>query len=195
MFVDAITEDMLGVESTVKEWCDKLNQRFALLATPGMSYNVKVERDSVRGLYLPRVFISHFGVTHSYLLSYEFIVGQDYVQILKVQQDVFGLLESDAYLMIKGKSYKNLKDFGHVHDILMEEAMRGVTVQRYKGLGEMNPSQLYETTMSPENRMFLKVTIDDAIEADKAFCDLMGEDVAPRKVFIAENSHLAEIDS
>lgn len=195
MFVDAITEDMLGVESTVKEWCGKLNQRFALLATPGMSYNVKVERDSVRGLYLPRVFISHFGVTHSYLLSYEFIVGQDYVQILKVQQDVFGLLESDAYLMIKGKSYKNLKDFGHVHDILMEEAMRGVTVQRYKGLGEMNPSQLYETTMSPENRMFLKVTIDDAIEADKAFCDLMGEDVAPRKVFIAENSHLAEIDS
>lgn len=195
MFVEAIKEDMLSDETLVQNWANQFNNRLNLLSTPGMSYKVKVEHDEARGIYLPRVFVSHFGVTHSYLLNYEFIVGQDYVQILKVQQDVYGLLEEDAYLVIKGKEYKNLKDFGHVHDILMEEAMRGVTVQRYKGLGEMNPSQLYETTMSPENRMFLKVTIDDAIEADKAFCDLMGEDVAPRKVFIAENSHLAEIDS
>lgn len=195
IFVDQITEADLSDRQKVEEWSAKFAKRLSLFAEPGLSFNVNVIENSERNIFVPQVSVTHFGVTKTYTLGYEFIVGSDYKEIAEVSKLVNNLLEPDAYIEIKDKHFDSLRDFDDVYNILENEAMKGVAVQRYKGLGEMNADQLYETTMDPQNRIFLKVSIDDAIEADRVFTQLMGDEVDPRKVFIAENAHLAEIDA
>ncbi len=95
---------------------------------------------------------------------------------------------SDTAVLQYGKDSYQVQSFGEVMEILLKQGASGYIIQRYKGLGEMNPDQLWETTMDPETRILLQVKIDDAVEADRVFTTLMGEEVEPRKEFIEENS-------
>ena len=137
--------------------------------------------------WLPRITIFVHQLPQRYLLDAGFLSSGEYAKLLKLSSEWNGLLAEDAYIQ-RGDKAIAIRDFHHLWEQMMLDARRGLSVQRYKGLGEMNADQLWDTTMDPENRRMLKVTIEDAIAADHLFTCLMGDNVEPRRAFIEENA-------
>lgn len=129
------------------------------------------------------------------LLDQSFISSAEYKQAVKFSDRIQAIQGKDVSV-IKGEGAKQQEEtfdgFFDMFDWLIQDAEKSVSIQRYKGLGEMNPEQLWETTMDPTVRRLLRVEIEDAIEADKVFSMLMGDDVEPRRDFIEENALRAE---
>jgi len=128
----------------------------------------------------------HGVVRHSYIDA-DFLQGGDYVQIKHTAQVIQGLLGEGAYVK-RGEQLHPVRDFREAIEWVLGEVQRGVSTQRYKGLGEMNPEQLWETTMDPETRRLLRTQIEDAITAEEIFATLMGDQVEPRRNFIETNA-------
>ena len=135
----------------------------------------------------------HHGINTDFIIAPEFFGSHDYKSIVKLQQLLSELIEPGATVKRGEKSIK-IERFAQGIDWLMQEGKRGIVIQRYKGLGEMNPEQLWETTMDPETRRMLQVNIEDAVQADQTFTTLMGDQVEPRRKFIEENALAADID-
>ncbi|HWQ38948.1 MAG TPA: DNA topoisomerase (ATP-hydrolyzing) subunit B [Burkholderiales bacterium] len=120
-------------------------------------------------------------------LDNDFLDTGDYAQIRQTAQVLHGLVREGAYVK-RGDQERAVSDFKQALDWLLEEVKKGISIQRYKGLGEMNPEQLWETTMDPASRRLLKTQIEDAIAADEIFTTLMGDLVEPRRAFIESNA-------
>ncbi|MDO8262960.1 MAG: DNA topoisomerase (ATP-hydrolyzing) subunit B [Gallionella sp.] len=157
-----------------------------LEAACGGSIKVVVETDEAgeHRLRLEKLYHGNYSVSY---MDRDFLRGSDYVQIRQAADILNGLIKPGAYIA-RGEQKRSVSSFKQAIEWLLEEAKRGVNIQRYKGLGEMNPSQLWETTMDVTNRILLRVRIEDTIAADEIFTTLMGDVVEPRRAFIEKNA-------
>ena len=157
----------------------------ALLAPMNMKAEAKYDEKTERH-YLAVSRTQH-GIVRQSVIDADVLQSGDYGQIKKGAELLQGLLGEGAYVK-RGDQQHPVKEFREAIDWLLEEVQRGVGIQRYKGLGEMNPEQLWETTMDPGTRRLLKTRIEDAINAGEIFSTLMGDEVEPRRNFIEANA-------
>lgn len=190
IYLPAINQQILSDKIQIEEWLEKVQ---VFLKDPNSStiYTMKTHWDEEKSIYIPIVHVLAHGVDSEYRLTYEFWHGQDYQAVKELNTSLYGLIEEGAYVMREEKQ-RSITSFKEALAWLIEEAKKGQSIQRYKGLGEMNPDQLWETTMDPNARRMLNVKIEDAIAADEIFTTLMGDNVESRREFIENNSLLVE---
>ncbi len=168
-----------------------LQAKLRELNTTGAPADVAGEFDVRSDKPILRISRRHHGNVKSSVLTQDFVVGADYA-ILAEAAATFKSLIGDGAKVMRGEGERRkeekISDFRQAMTWLITQAENATARQRYKGLGEMNPAQLWETTMDPKVRRLLKVQIDDAIEADRVFTMLMGDEVEPRREFIEQNA-------
>ncbi|GLS28210.1 DNA topoisomerase (ATP-hydrolyzing) subunit B [Marinibactrum halimedae] len=188
IYTKRLPSEQLSDETSVSQWVESLQGKLASEGKSGATlYRVSVKQDRERSIFVPAVTVTAHGVDHDYTFQQDFFDSNDYRAIYELGEQLEGLLEADAYIA-RGERKKEIQNFDEALAWLLAEAKKGYYIQRYKGLGEMNPEQLWETTMDPETRRMLKVTIEDAIGADQMFSTLMGDNVEPRRDFIETNA-------
>ena len=172
------------------------NAKAAVAALSGSLHNQEVALEYVAGHdgghFVKITRQLHGNVMVSYL-DQKFVDSKPYQVLRKTAEQQRGLIGKDGAALYKGEGEpQHVATFEEALDSLLQSAQKGMTIQRYKGLGEMNPEQLWETTMDPAVRRLLKVRIEDAIAADETFVTLMGDEVEPRRAFIETNALVAQ---
>jgi DNA gyrase subunit B len=175
-----------ATETALADWA----QRYAQ-ALDGEGQRGRFEVQARLGAEGPLLQISRriHGNTQIFNFNNDFFAGPEYGRIARLRESLNALMPEPA-LVRRGERSHSVANFDDAYAWLLAEARRGLHVQRYKGLGEMNPEQLRETTLDPKNRRLVKVEVDDAVAADQIFTTLMGEQVEPRREFIEKNALL-----
>ena len=183
----AVDDALLADEKALAGWLGELEARLNAGRQLSSSYRLElVWGEEGRPQAIAIVHATH-GIENRRELPLEFFHSADYQKLKSVGEKLHGLIEEGAYIR-RGEKAQPVASFGEALDWLMAEGRRGQHIQRYKGLGEMNPEQLWETTMNPETRRLLQVRIEDAVGADEVFTTLMGDEVEPRREFIETNA-------
>ena len=183
----SLTLDQMRDEAAVIAFAQSLSECLQTVAPKGAVYTVSVRRDQERQTHYPVVKLLAHGVETETEYRHEFFSSGEYRSLVALGETLNTLIDEDGYFQRGDKTFPT-RSFEEGLTWLMAEARKGYNIQRYKGLGEMNPEQLWETTMDPEARRMLQVTIEDAIAADQIFTTLMGDHVEPRREFIEENA-------
>ncbi|OMH39609.1 DNA topoisomerase (ATP-hydrolyzing) subunit B [Motiliproteus sp. MSK22-1] len=187
IYLPELSENDLKSRDKIVEWTRNLVASIDIENSAASTFESGVAEDQERNLFLPLVTLTSHGIPHEHVFGYDFFLSAEYKAIAQLGKALSGLLEEGAYIR-RGERIKPIESFDEGLDWLMAQAKRGYYIQRYKGLGEMNPEQLWETTMDPDSRRMLRVTIEDAIAADQMFTTLMGDEVEPRRDFIETNA-------
>ncbi|HHE0547858.1 TPA: DNA topoisomerase (ATP-hydrolyzing) subunit B [Vibrio parahaemolyticus] len=187
IYTSRLTAEQCHDAAAVEAWTKQLVEQLNAKEVGASQYSYEVELHAELGLSLPKIIVRTHGVTHEHALSVDFLNSKEYGKLADLSEVLEGLLEEGAYIK-RGERTLPVSSFAEALEWLVKESMRGLSRQRYKGLGEMNPDQLWETTMDPETRRMMQVTIEDAVGADQLFTTLMGDQVEPRRHFIEENA-------
>ncbi len=186
-----VTESMIANNDDINNWISELEDRLNTDLRISESCTLKKVEETESGdsgILLTRKV---HGIGNERLIPYDFFNSVEYRKIVELGEQLTGLLSEDAYVK-RGEKTQPVSSFRQALDWLMDDAKKGQHVQRYKGLGEMNPEQLWETTMNAESRRLLQVSIEDAVGADQIFSTLMGDQVEPRRDFIETHALTVE---
>jgi DNA gyrase subunit B len=187
------TETMASGDAT-REWFDTLQARLASAANGHGDYDIHLEERGEDDFRARLRAVVH-GVESERDLGSEFFRSAEYRNLVTLSASLYEPLDNGAKVE-RGEKSQPVSTPAEALDWLLAEAKRGLNIQRYKGLGEMNPDQLWETTMDPSVRLLRQVRIEDAVAADELFTTLMGDQVEPRREFIERNAlSVANLDA
>ena len=187
IYLPKVTVEQLADKAQMDDWLKAFQQRLDNSQRSGLTYKAALHEDKERNIWLPVVETTSHGLASYVTFNRDFFGSNDYRSVVALGENLGTLLGEGAYVQ-RGERRKAVTEFKEALDWLMNESTKRHTIQRYKGLGEMNSDQLWETTMDPTVRRMLKVTIEDAIAADQLFNTLMGDAVEPRRDFIESNA-------
>lgn len=193
LYMPHMTDDILNAQAALQSWTEELQNRLNVDTGVADRYQLvltEAEADEERPAGIAVEHWTHGIATEKYL-PLDFFHSSDYQKIAEMSEALDGLLADDAEIR-RGEKNRPVDSFEEALQWLMEEAKRGQHIQRYKGLGEMNPEQLWETTMDPASRRLLRVNIEDVVGSDQIFTTLMGDQVEPRRDFIERNALTVE---
>jgi DNA gyrase subunit B len=189
IYMAPVTDSLLSDPPQMQTWAQELEQRLNSAAANSRDlYAVRAEMNQ-EGDGISRIVITEtrHSIANERDIPRAFFGSGEYQAMVKLGQQLDGLIGEGAEIK-RGEKTLKVSSFKQALTWLLEEAKRGQQIQRYKGLGEMNPGQLWETTLNPETRRLLQVQIEDAVAADLIFTTLMGDQVEPRRQFIEKNA-------
>ncbi|HCD9286835.1 TPA: DNA topoisomerase (ATP-hydrolyzing) subunit B [Legionella pneumophila] len=190
-YMPMLHQEDFNSQSKIENWCRQLHLSLQQVDSKTEQYKVDIQKLTESNQYNPKITVYQHGLENYIPMQVEFFLSKDYKEMADLGHKLSNLIEEGAYIQRGDKSLP-VENFEQVLNWLMDEAKKGQTIQRYKGLGEMNPEQLWETTMDPDVRRMLQVSIEDAVAADEIFTTLMGDNVEPRREFIETNALDAE---
>jgi DNA gyrase subunit B len=182
-----VRHEDLADAALLTAWARRLEQRLNGTTQQSRSYRVELQVNAGGVPVRFNVFRTEHGLTTEKHLQREFFDSTEYRRIAELTRAIDGLLRPGAFAT-KGDERIDIANFKEAMGWLMEQAKKGQAIQRYKGLGEMNPEQLWDTTINPATRRLIQVRIEDAVAADDLFTTLMGDQVEPRREFIEKNA-------
>jgi DNA gyrase subunit B len=193
LYVPVLTTDKFDRIDELKDWCRDLEIKLNARDDVARRYRVSVQPLAAGGHRIDLQRIEH-GLTSVRHIPREFFDSAEYLRIAELAHMLSDLIGPGAYIQ-RGEERHEIASFKAAMTWLFEQAKKGQTIQRYKGLGEMNPEQLWDTTINPETRRLMQVRIEDAVAADDIFTTLMGDAVEPRREFIEKNAlHVSNLD-
>ncbi|EIL87988.1 DNA gyrase subunit B [Rhodanobacter fulvus Jip2] len=181
-------EPALWTDATAMQaWLDGAAQRLAASGLGKPHYRLALRPGHDEHPPAIEVVKEQHGLSHTWFLPQPFFSSNEFRPLLAISQQIAGLIQPEAVVR-RGNASRGVLNFVDARNWLLDEAKKGRSIQRFKGLGEMNPEQLWDTTVNPDTRRMLQVGIEDAIAADQIFSMLMGEAVEPRREFIETNA-------